>query len=393
MVESILFFILLGLLFFYERYIYKYYKKVISTNGEKVKYKLIFIFFFFLPFYDVIIGYSKIGLNILNEPTIQITEAGKKFKEDYLFFKRFLNQDEFTIEEIKLDEFIYKVIKIDNKYYALFDYNLKYELNKNIIKDKEPLKNKETLEKIKKDLNYKYPLINFIYLSYIRTDNKYYNYFNNELLLLNNFNFNLKTNNTKDIKDYNYSPYNKYIASYNNYLYPIHFSHIPVYYEQNTRIYTMNDYLIDSEYFNIKNFIISYTLICLTLFIYLLLRIKIIYIFIYIFFIFITPNIMSSLFFYKDIYFNKNELTTEELYINPKEIIKNNCQKIFFDNLNYEKEFYKFYKFYIHEDYKIMILNYYDKNESLKKQTCLSIYKKLYTIDSFFGYYNLYNRQ
>ena len=75
--EGIFFLIILGLVLWYEIFIYKSYKKFILKNKETVKHKLIFLFLIFLPFYDVVIGYSKIGLNILQKPTIQVTDAGK----------------------------------------------------------------------------------------------------------------------------------------------------------------------------------------------------------------------------------------------------------------------------------------------------------------------------
>ncbi len=33
------------------------------------------------------------------------------------------------------------------------------------------------------------------------------------------------------------------------------------------------------------------------------------------------------------------------------------------------------------------------KDGTLKKQNCFTLYEKIYTVDSLFGYYNLYNRK
>ncbi len=381
--EGIFFLIILGLVLWYEIFIFKSYKKFILKNKETVKHKLIFLFLIFLPFYDVIIGYSKIGLSIVQEPTIQVTDAGKKFKEDHLFFKRFINQNDFTIEEVQLDEFIYKVIKIDDKYYGLFTLD---ELNKT-ISGNEFLKNKEKLENIKKDLLIKYPSINFVYLSYNINNNKYYNYFTDELLLVNNFNFNIKNNDTKYLKYYIFEPYNEYYSSYHNFVYPIHLYDRPVHYEFNTRIYSIRDYLIDSEYFNVKYFFIAYFLVSLLIFIYLLFRVKVLYLLLYLGSLFVIPNLCSYVFIYKDIYFNKNELTQKE-----EEIMKQGCYKFSFDSLINKKEINKnYYQFYLYNNYKFIILNDYNKDGTLKKQNCFIIYEKLYTVDSLFGYYNLYS--
>ena len=365
---GLFFLIILGLVLLYEIFIFKVYKKVVTKYGEKVLFKLILLFLIFLPFYDVIIGYSKIGLNILQEPTIQVTDAGKKFKEDYLFFKRFLYQDDFTIEKAELDEFIYKVIKLDDKYYALFALD---EINKK-IKDKEYLENKKILVDITKELSIKYKPINFVYISYNIDNNKYYNYFTDELLLINNFNFNIENNDTKYLKYYIFEPYNKYLASYNNFTYPVHMLHDQTKYKLNTRIYSMNDYLIDSEYFNVKYFLFFYILICFMVFIYLLFRVKALYLLLYIGFIFVVPNLISCAFYYKDIYFNKNELTLEELGVTPEEIIKRSCYKISFDNLIKKKEIDKnFYQFYIYNNYKFTVLNYYNNDGALKNKVVL----------------------
>ena len=290
---------------------------------------------------------------------------------------------------MQLDEFIYKVIKLDDKYYGLFTLD---EIIKPII-DKKSLKNKEKLENIKKDSLIKYPSIDFVYLSFIRFDNKYYNYFTDELLLVNNFNFNIKDNDMIDLKYY--QVYNEYLAPYHNFLYPLHMVGRggPVYYELNTRIYTMNDYLIDSEYFNVKYFFIAYFLVSLLIFIYLLFRVKVSYLLLYLGSLFIIPNLFSYAFIYKDSHFMKNDLTEKELNVTPKEIIKQGCYKFSFENLINKKEFNKnFYQFYKYNNYKFEIVNYYNKDYSIKEKECYAIYEKIYTVDSLFGYYNLYNR-
>lgn len=386
---GILFLILLGFVFYYERYIYNYYKKIVEKNGEKFIYKFLFIFLFFLPFYDIIFGYSKIALNILNEPTIQITEAAKKFKEDYILYERFSFQDDFTIEKkVIVDTFNYSIVKFDNKYFAIFHSLLEDSINKNI------LENTNILANTKKNLLIKYPTINFLYLSYTRIDNKYFNYFTNELLLTNNFYKDIKYSD-RDIKNDKYLPKNnEYRELYNNYIFPLQMLGKPVYYEQNIRIYTMEDFLSNSDYFNVKSFIISYCFVSLLFFIFLLLRVKLLYIFCYIFFMYIMPSILSFLFFYKDLYFNKNDIIKKDLNVNPVEMLYKGCFNFSFENLiNNEKEYHQNYiDYYTYNNYQFEILNYYNKDYLLKRRKCLSIYKKIYTVDSLFGYYNLYNR-
>jgi hypothetical protein len=271
---GIFFLAILGLLFLYEIYIYKYYKKIILKNGEKIKYKLVFIFLFFLPFYDIILGYSKITLNIIQEPIIKVTAAGEIFKKNYILFNEKYNKDEYFIEkEITTNYLDYSILNVDNKNYVVFN-QLYY---KTIDPDK--------LEKMKKELLDKYNSLNFVYLSYLKKDNNYFNQFTNEILMTNNLNKKNDPNATY------LDEYNEYQASYNNFIMPLHLLGRPVYYEQKTYIYTIQDYFKNKDYINLKHFFILYFFIFLSILIYLILKVRILFIISYISLMLIIPFI------------------------------------------------------------------------------------------------------
>lgn len=384
------------LIFFYQRYIHKKYKNLEEEKQNKISIKLLYIFLIFLPFLDVSIAYLKTGLDVIIADPIQITEAGKKFKED----KKILEH----LKYITLYDSIEFLDKKTYYYNVAIDKNNAYYLNFvcNNITEKE----KEEIILIENNMKIKYKNIKIFKNSYEEIENKYYNSCTKELLL--------------------YNPYNKISnqVSFNTILYPLNALYNPNYYISFDN-YTLEDYIFGNEYFNIKYFILPYTVFILFVFILCVIKIKYIIktIFIIIsliflpYFISIIIELMND--YNKDITELKKDIIYESKY--KEDLIKYNktTANSYFNKFSNSKIEYvditmisNYRSGKIKENKNKITLYQELEKKIIKKNNYLleyilfkdlnsdkvliekfnEIYKKKYSIESLFGFYEIYKK-
>lgn len=354
--EGIFVLIILGLTLLYEVFIFKFYKKIILKNGEKFKYKLLFIFLIFLPFYDPIVAYFK-SIYIASETRqIELTESGKIYKESLDYFNREQNNMNkinsekiyFAKKDLLLDSLIiYEIYQKEENYLVVFKcYNLYPEQVGEFYK-------------IKQEIENKYKPTNFIYNSFMKLDSNFYNECTKDLLMK-----------TKNIDKYTYSFDNilNITISYFN-LDIEYFDYVFKFYN-----YGFNDFLINNEFFNIKLFFYSYySFIFLIIFILIYFIKNILSNVAIILFLILLPILLEC--FLNKILIQDLDLIKKDLIIIEYDINKDILK------MGSEKE-------YIEGIYFIERMPYYDIEGNLVLEKTKKIYRNIYSVENFFGLYN-----
>ena len=353
---GLFFLIILGLVLWYEIFIYKSYKKFILKNGYKIKYKLLFISLILLPFYDPILAYFKSVYIASETRQVKVTYSGEIYKESLNYFNEEKNNMNkinsekiyFAKKDLLLDSLIiYEIYQKEKNYLVMFKcYNLYPE-------------QVEEFYKIKKEIENKYKPINLIYDSFVKINSNFYNECTKELLM-----------ETKNINKYTYSSDNSLnikIPYFN--LDMEHFNYVFKFYN-----YGFNDFLINNEFFDIKLFFYNYYLFVTLIFFILIFYIKNIFKNIVIILFLIFLPILVNYFFNKTTFENL-DLIKKDLIIKNSDINKDNLK------IGIKKE-------YKEGLYIIERIPYYDNEGNLVLEKTKKIYRNIYSVENFFGLYN-----
>ncbi len=385
------------LIFFYQKYIYKRYKNLEEEKQNKISIKLLYIFLIFLPFFDISVGYLKTGIDIIKADQIQITDAGKKFKED-----------KEILEELSYYDMPNYIEKGSYYYYLSIDKNNEYYINfncKNITN-----KEKEEIISIENEMKNKYKNIKIFKNSSEIIDNKYYNSCTKELLF--------------------YNPYNTISnsVSFNTILYPLKALYNPSYYISFDD-YTLDDYIFGNEFFNIKYFIIPYTLFVLFIFIFSLIKTKYIKKTIYITtsLIFLPYFISTTIELINEYRIDIKEFKKDTIYESKykEDLIKynknNKISDYYWSGSDYSNEHIEYINrtaaiYYLSREKKeqknkITLYEKFEKRIEKKGNYMIKyvffrdlnsdkiviekfneIYKKNYSVESLFGFYEIYKK-